>query len=259
MTIIHLPTPASFSFPATVESHGWYQLAPFRYADGTLHYTYRTANGQVFPLAISEGVQIKTDADLSENEQAEITDAVQCMMGIQTDLTAFYDLTRDIPRLCHVEQSGAGRLLMAPTIWENMVKTLLTTNVSWTNTINMVRRLCDYGDPAADGTHAFPAPQQIAALRPDHVNAHIRAGYRMKSLHQLAVAITDGQLNVESWYGSPLPAEDLYREIMNLHGFGAYAAGSMMRLLGYHQWLALDSVAREAYATLHNNGQKATD
>ncbi|MEL6150126.1 MAG: 3-methyladenine DNA glycosylase [Chloroflexota bacterium] len=259
MITITIPVPPGFSFKATVESHGWPQLAPFRYEDNILHYTYRLSTGRTTTLTFTDGIHIEADISLTGEEQTEVIHATKRIFGTQLDLTEFYALTHDIPRLAWVEQIGAGRLLAAPTVWEDMVKTLLTTNVSWTNTVNMVARLCDYGDTATDGSHAFPTPQQIALQDPEALNAHVRAGYRMKSLHGLAIAIASGELNTEAWRDSDLPAEARYAEIIKQHGFGAYAAGSMMRLLGHHEWLALDSVAKAAFATLHNKGKKPTN
>jgi hypothetical protein len=47
--------------------------------------------------------------------------------------------------------------------------------------------------------------------------------------------------------------------VISLHGFGEYATGSIMRLLGHHTTLGLDSVCRDTYARLFNNGDKAPD
>ncbi|MEZ4614458.1 MAG: hypothetical protein R2867_02935 [Caldilineaceae bacterium] len=38
---------------------------------------------------------------------------------------------------------GRGRLLRSPTLWEDVVKTIATTNVTWRNTVSMIHRLVD--------------------------------------------------------------------------------------------------------------------
>jgi hypothetical protein len=40
----------------------------------------------------------------------------------------------------------AGRLLVSPTVWEDLAKTLLTTNTTWGATVQMCRRLLTLGE-----------------------------------------------------------------------------------------------------------------
>src|SRR6266545_2400997 len=61
---------------------------------------------------------------------------------------------KDLPDLRWALARGAGRLLRSPTVFEDAVKTLCTTNCSWALTRLMVERLCarDAGAaPAAAG------------------------------------------------------------------------------------------------------------
>lgn len=264
MTTLHLPAPPGYNFQAVLASHGWRRLAPFRYDDdsGALHRTHALPSGRVTVLTMAgsaDGIAVQSDLALTEDEQAAVIRAVRQMLALDVDLTPFYDELRGIPRYAWVEPAGAGRLLTSPTVWEDLVKTLLTTNVSWQNTINMVARLVEYGDTAADGSHTFPTPAQVAAHSTDALKAHVRCGYRAPSLHKLATEVAAGTLDVEAWHDADLTAEALYKQVLGLHGFGAYAAGSVMRLLGYHDWLALDSVARAAYAARFNGGDKPND
>ena len=260
MTQLLLDVPPNFNFEAAIHSHGWRQLAPFYFNEERLFFTLRlSTSGRVTLLNVSNEMQINSDLILTVDEQARVTADVRRMFNVDVDLTEFYERIRHIPRYAWVESDGAGRFLRAPTVWEDLVKILLTTNVSWSNTVGMVERLVVYGDVASNGSHAFPTPQQIAEHHPDMLNETIRVGYRIKSLHSLALLIANGDLDVEVWAEQSLHPQELYQNIVKLHGFGTYAAGSMMRLLGYYDWLALDSVARTAYATLHNNGEKAPD
>lgn len=260
-TTVHLPTPPGYSFQAVVESHGWRNLAPFRYdADTlTLYRVHRLESGRVVHLTLTDGVNVTADAALTPDEQNDLTAAVRRMLALDSDLTPFYAAIRGEPRFAWVEAGGHGRLLASPTLWEDLVKILFTTNVSWTNTISMSERITAYGDAAADGSRTFPTPAQIAAQAPDALTAQVRAGYRVKSLHALAAAIASGDLDVESWRDPGWDAGALYKEVSRLHGYGAYAVGSLMRMLGHYEWLPIDSVARAAVATVHNHGDPVTD
>jgi 3-methyladenine DNA glycosylase/8-oxoguanine DNA glycosylase len=104
---------------------------------------------------------------------------------------------------------------------------------------------------------AFPTPERIAALPFDDLHAQVRAGYRDAYLHELARRIAAGDIEVESWRG--LPSDALYKRITSLKGFGDYAAGNMLKLLGHYDRLATDTVCRDVYKNQLNNGIAAAN
>ena len=56
-----------------------------------------------------------------------------------------------------------------------------------------------------------------------------------------------------------MPSEALRAAILEEHGFGPYAAESILRILGRHDYLALDSWVRKKYRQLHPGRAKSTD
>jgi hypothetical protein len=74
----------------------------------------------------------------------------------------------------------------------------------------------------------------------------------------LATRIADGEIEVESWRNPDIPSAELYKRIRGLKGFGDYAAGNLLRLLGHFDRLATDTVCREVYKNQINNGVPAT-
>ncbi|MEX0821681.1 MAG: hypothetical protein WD021_06010, partial [Rhodothermales bacterium] len=48
-------------------------------------------------------------------------------------------------------------------------------------------------------------------------------------------------------------SEDLFQALQSLSGFGPYAAGSALKLLGRFDYLALDSVARSTYRNAYGD------
>lgn len=71
--------------------------------------------------------------------------------------------------------------------------------------------------------------------------------------------MTTLHIPVESWRDPALTSEDLYAKLRGLYGFGAYAAGSMMHLLGHYDQLGIDSIARAAFTALHLEGDPPQD
>jgi len=152
---------------------------------------------------------------------------------------------RELPDLRWALQRGAGRLLRSPTVFEDAVKTLCTTNCSWSLTRVMVARLCGaLGEPGPDGTKAFPTPEAMARRPESFYRERIRAGYRAPSLRTLARAVAGGALDLEGLRSPRLATQELLQRLMALDGFGPYAAEHLARLLGRHDFLALDSWTR---------------
>jgi 3-methyladenine DNA glycosylase/8-oxoguanine DNA glycosylase len=284
-----VPTPPGFRFKTTLLSHGWLQLAPFSHDEGfaTLRRVHRLRDGTVVRLAVRSGRSAETEDEELEVSVAgpagepgpavreEVTGAVRRIFNLDLDLSGFYELLRsgeeDRERYAWVERFGAGRLLRSPTVWEDLAKVLLTTNTTWAATRKMVERLTALGErapsepgepldaPAPARSHAFPLPERVAELDPDELSERVRAGFRSAYLHELAVEIASGRLDVEAWAAERLPARELFSRVTALKGFGPYAAGTMLKLLGSFDELALDTATRGMFARRYNDGEPASD
>jgi 3-methyladenine DNA glycosylase/8-oxoguanine DNA glycosylase len=262
----HIPTNDTFHFLTTVQSHGWHALPPFRYDDetGRLERVHRLTDGRAARITVEadgsirrpSSLLVRAEGEIYPTDIAEVNHAIRQVLSLHWEMGAFYELLRSLPGYEWVEQSAAGRLMRSPTVWEDLVKTLLTTNTTWAQTRGMCQRLVLLGDQTPFG-HTFPTPAQIAAYDLETLNAEVRAGYRGAYLHTLALAITSGGLDVEAWASRDVDSETLYKAIRALKGFGDYAAASIMRLLGHHDRISIDTACRSAFAYLHNNGEKA--
>jgi 3-methyladenine DNA glycosylase/8-oxoguanine DNA glycosylase len=187
-----------FNFHSVVHSHGWMQLAPFRYDETarTLSYVDRLANGRVVDYSISEapkGVNVDTSGRLSKAEQGEVIGKVEWMLALDQDFSAFYKAARQEPKLRHAKKLARGRVLRSPTFFEDVLKTILTTNTLWAATKRMnLNLIAAFGDPlltppaGSDAPKAFPTPAKIAAASPDVLRTAVRVGYRAPAIHELS-------------------------------------------------------------------------
>jgi N-glycosylase/DNA lyase len=267
MKTITVPTPADFRFIPTVFSHGWYQLPPFRYdaENRALARVHRFGDAGIVRLRMSDGgarrgvdVSIDGCGRLTRRLREDVERVVRTCLNPDRDLLPFYSSVRRRPEYRWVEELGAGRMLVSPTVWEDMAKTLMTTNTTWAGTVQMCRRLVTLGDPFDESEHSFPTPERVAAMSVEALNGHVRAGYRSAYLHLLASAIVEGRLDLESWRHRPLTSDDLFKRIRTQKGFGDYAAGSLCRLLGRFDRLGLDSSCRANFRA-RKGGEPCTD
>ena len=245
-----LPARKPFNFHSVVHSHGWYQLTPFQYDDdaNTLSYILQLANGRVLELIMrdaADGVAVETEK-LDRSERKEVADKVTWMFGLDSDFSHFYEAARKEPKLNHAEELARGRVLRAPTVFEDVVKTILTTNTLWGATKNMTRKLVNEFGASLDGQtekRTFPGPASIASSSPEVLKERVRVGYRAPALHELAVRVASGELDLESLKTSPLPTLELRKELLKINGVGPYAAANLLMLLGRHDFIPIDSYA----------------
>ncbi len=240
-----------FALRAVVQSHGWARLAPFSFdADhAVLTYVDLLRTGRVVEMVINEagdGVTIEIEGGLSEPERSEVAAKVSWMLRLEQDFSVFYDLAKDEPKLNQVEEQAQGRLLRCPTLFEDVVKTILTTNTTWTGTIRMVEALVSrFGTPLHTDPerHAFPTPGQLATTDEDMLRSAARLGYRAPYVLELARAVASGALDLESLKTSESPTQDLRKRLLAIKGVGGYAAANLLMLLGRHDFVAIDSWA----------------
>jgi 3-methyladenine DNA glycosylase/8-oxoguanine DNA glycosylase len=174
---------------------------------------------------------------------------IRHMLRLDEDLSAFYLLAADDPALTWV-LAGAGRMMRSPTVFEDLVKTICTTNCAWSATVRMVTALVDrLGTPAAGvpERRAFPAPATIADAGDVFFRDVARAGYRGPYLRALADDVASGRLDLEALLDPALPDQDVADRLLQIAGVGPYAMAHMMMLLGRYRRLILDSWTRPKY------------
>ncbi len=183
---------------------------------------------------------------------AELLAQARHMLCLDDDLSSFYAMAETDPALAWV-CTGAGRLLRSATVFEDVVKTICTTNCAWSGTVRMVSALVDeLGEPAVGlpERHAFPTPETIAAAPAEFFTHRARAGYRGPYLRALATDVVEGRLDLEALRSPGLDDQAVRERLLALAGVGPYAAAHVMMLLGRHGTLVLDSWTRPTYRRL---------
>ncbi len=263
-TKLFLETPANFSFRHTVYSHGWSELLPFRLDAENWRLEYVFA-GPVAPKPVSAAIYevpggLEIDVAGKKFDEGKLMDNVRHILRLDDPLDDFYILTDNEDRLKWVSVSKAGRLIRSRTVFEDLVKTMCTTNCSWGLTKNMVRNLVEnLGERGVGGNRAFPTPQAMASVPEKFYRDDIRSGYRSPYFVELAEKVASGTIDPESWLTSELPTPELKKEIKNVKGFGDYAADNLLKLLGRYNGLALDSWLRSQFYKKHNREKVCPD
>ena len=206
------------------------------------------------------GLKVKASRRLGKKAADNVVRDVRHMFRLDDDLVGFYQSMASEPEFAWIASEGAGRLLRSPTVFEDLVKMICTTNCSWALTEKMVGALVsELGDESDDGRKSFPTAGAMARKPEKFFRDKIRAGYRAPYLKELAQRVASGVLDVESWLTNEAPLDDLIKEMKSVKGVGNYAAENLLKLIGRYDGLALDSWTRAQFARARNNDRAASD
>src|SRR5918992_530428 len=159
---IPISTPRNFNFRRTVMSHGWYDLPPFEFDNQkwTLARVIDLGSTKPVTVTITEakgGMLVSTSRQVGKRAADKIVRDVRHMFRLDDDMNGFYEAVADEPEFAWIAAEGAGRLLRSPTVFEDLVKMICTTNCSWALTEKMVRNLVnELGHETDDGRKSFP-------------------------------------------------------------------------------------------------------
>ncbi len=220
------------SFARTIHSHGCARLPPAVVQESPLVYrrAFRAGRRVVeVTLRADDGTLVaETVASLSPRASAGIEAAVRRMFRFDADLSAFYARIAGDETLAWAAR-GAGRILASPSVFEDVVKTICTTNCAWSATIRMTHALSELGGGA------FPDAAVLAATPEAWFRDVARMGYRGPYVKTIASHVASGGLDLEALLREDVSDADVEEGLLALPGIGPYGAAHVMQLLGRHR------------------------
>lgn len=259
----------------TFLSHGLASLPPMRLDEATWRFeiTVPLAKIDARTLTIAPGrsgysVVTVVGRKPAPATQLAVMAQARHVLGLEVDLTTFYAAAAADPDLAWVTQ-GAGRMVRSPTVFEDVVKTICTTNTSWGGTTRMVNALVEHLGEKAPGAPAdspygrtFPTPEAMAAA-PDRFYKKVAgAGYRGAYLKALATSVAKGDVDVETLGRASrdeVADDEVAERLQALPGVGPYAAAHVMLMIGRYSRLILDSWTRPKYSRLLGRKRPLSD
>lgn len=250
----------------TFLSHGVASLPPMRTDEeaGVFELTF-TADGtgprtvRIRPDGPERGIVSVAGDPPDPEEGVALLAAVRHVLRMDEDLSGFYALAAGDPDLSWAT-AGAGRMVRSPTVFEEVAKTICTTNCAWSATGRMVGALVEHlgerapeAPPSGPYGRAFPTPEAMAQVGEGFYRDVVRAGYRGRYLISLARSVAGGEIDLEELGEAKpedLPDDELEKRLLALPGVGPYAAAHVMMMLGRYSRLILDSWTRPKYARL---------
>jgi 3-methyladenine DNA glycosylase/8-oxoguanine DNA glycosylase len=240
-------------------------MSPFgETPDHGLSYIIRLSTAKVLLFEVhtmGDALRVDSTELLTEPEQYELTKTITWMLDLNQDFTEFYALASREPKLSKMVERKAGRVLRSPSLFEDVIRTILTTNTLWKHTLRMCRELTTrYGDPMScePEQHAFPSPERLAKVGEPILREECRMGYRAPYVAELSQRVATGALDLEALKTSSLSTPELRKELMSIKGVGGYAAANLLMLLGRYDYVPVDSWALKVVSDEFFNGEKVT-
>jgi N-glycosylase/DNA lyase len=236
------------SFSRTIHSHGVARLPPATVQESPLRYLRRFRIGKrVVELTFEERdgrLLVQSPSRLARGGVERVQALVAKMFRFHDNLAPFYAKIAGDEMLGWAG-SGAGRILASPTVFEDVIKTICTTNCAWSATVRMTTALVELGGGA------FPEPELLAATPESWYRDVARMGYRGPYVRSIAKDVVAGKLDLESLTEPARYSDEEAEEmLLTLPGIGPYGAAHVMQLLGRHRLLVLDSWTRPSYRRL---------
>ena len=249
MSRFSIPTPADFTLARDACSYGYFLLWP-NYWDVRRQRMQRAlllpggpALLTVSQAGASKALNVSASRKLSKVDAADAKRQLVRVLRLHEtadELQAFHALDD------RWKSNGRGRLMRSASLFEDILKTVTSCNVTWPSTVVMNRRLCEVlGEPVGDRTalvtHTFPTAEKLARTRPQTLRARCRVGYRDARIIELAKMFVRGEIKTE-WFEDPSVDDETVREaLLELPGIGPYAAANILQLLGRYGHLPLDT------------------
>lgn len=254
MASLSLVPPSDFDLARDVCSYGYFVLAPNRWDPRarTLSRVFDLGDTAVQavisqPKGTGARLSIRLSAPITASQRASLVAMLRRMLRLDESAEAIAAFHALDPRW---SASGRGRLFRSPTLFEDVIKTVTSCNVTWPGTIHMNRRLCETLGPAVrlpngEVVYGFPSPLKVSRARPATLRARCRVGYRDVRIVECAKlfvrADTRRGIQTSKLQDPATPDATVRAMLIDLPGVGPYAANNILQLLGRYGHVPLDT------------------
>ncbi|KAL0048205.1 hypothetical protein WJX82_009864 [Trebouxia sp. C0006] len=256
--------PSGFDLAQAVCSYGFFTQAPNSWemqchdmAPSSGHGLRRpllTSADDVFDTVIHQSgeascaescLRVKIHKSAHEHEMQQLKAQVHRMLRLSTAEQAQVHTFHNMHAAAREE--GFGRLFRSPTVWEDLIKSILLCNCGWSRTLTMNKALCSKA-----GKGAFPSPTMLIQAGAVKLQSECGLGYRAKTLIQLAEQVLTGEADIDGLEAPGLSSEEVYQRLLPLPGVGPFTAANMLQLLGHYSRIPCDSETVRHLHKVHN-------
>ena len=245
-------TKLSFSnLESTVKSHGWVNLPPFTWDEQKKKiHRHENMNGKQVELVLAQKNErimcsCYSSSVLSKSDKSLLRKRFFYMVGREIELYGFISLAKTLdPQIYKLANQGWARFLRGTSLFEDVVKTLFTTNASWQFTQLMCHRLleeCPRQDQTIQNSLFFPSLEEIREIPVSVLEKKCKLGYRAQYLKNVARAFMEND-SFAGWSTS-----EILSYLKEVKGLGEYSINHIGMLLGKYDQIPVDSEVRSYF------------
>lgn len=227
---------------------------------------WRFTDGHLLSYRQSGGAIIVRGDSLASVDNGRIERISRHWLGLCRDLTAFYDDAARDERLWRVAAPLVGLpISCTETVFEALITLIIEQHITWKNALRCQRtlmRMFDSGLPVGRATvYDFPSPQQLSQVAQSDLKPLKITYRRMDMIIDIAKALVDGEIDVESIH--LMEPQAAYDYLLKIKGVGHWTANNVIgRALGLYPYLSQNDVALQAAVRryfLDGEGEKSAD
>lgn len=150
------------------------------------------------------------------------------------------------PYLYAASEFGKGIRILRQNPWEMLISFIISQRKNIPAIKASIEKLCklageEIGEDERVGIiYSFPTPDKLASLSMEELSS-CSLGYRDKYVHQAALDVASGAVDLESWVN--LEDDTLMEKLLSLYGVGVKVANCEI-LFGYHR---LDAFPKDVW------------
>ena len=171
-------------------------------------------------------------------------------LGLDRDLTAFYEYAKRDPDLWPVVEPLAGLpIFCSETVFEALVTLIIEQHIAWKSALRAQRELLRIAGRALRAgqtpVYDFPSPARLARASPAELKPLKITNKRIDLIIAIAAALDRGQLDLEGI--RRLPTAEAYQRLLTIKGVGHWTASNVIgRALGRYPYVSHNDVALQA-------------
>ena len=235
------PVPPGFCLDQVARGHGAVAHPPSAYAHGVLHRVLSV------PLAVRvshDGAALLAcwSAPGRSVPVGRVRASLRHQLTLDDDLEPLWRACDAAPGFSWVRPAGAGRVLRAETVFEDLVGVLASARTSWSaarGTLGLLVAAYGAEDPQAE--RAFPTAEVLAGAGAPRLRA-CGLGFRAERVALCATRFAADD-HARWLVGSGLDDATVAEQMLQLPGVGPFGAATLLALVGRPRGVALDGWA----------------
>lgn len=258
-----IPTPDPYQFRLFYAIHARYpHPALFALSDGHYWRVMRHPDGSLWALDVSaanDNTDVLTVVILTRGDfwdDAYYRQAVQHLMGLDADMTAFYAYAQSRPDLWRLVEPLYGLpLYRAENLYEALVFVIIEQHISWVSAQRAQQALISLGQEAQA---VLMLPEELATKTVDDLRPLKITFKRMRLLISIAQQIVDGELELDGLQAAD--PQTIYDALLKIKGVGHWTASVVVaRATGQYQFVPHNDVALQAAVARYFDTDKSAD